>query len=73
MDNDDHIAQIITQHQPPIGTKVKLEELEADQVTPEQQQQIVQQAINGGGSNNGGATPSANNSPQQAPQAAPAN
>ena len=31
-----------------MGTKVKLDELNADQVGPQQQQQLVQQAINGG-------------------------
>lgn len=46
--NDDAVTQITTQHQPSIGTKVKLTELEADQVTPLQQQQLVQQAIAGG-------------------------
>ena len=46
--NDDAVTQITTQHQPSIGTKVKLIELEADQVTPLQQQQLVQQAIAGG-------------------------
>ena len=45
--NDDAVTQITTQHQPQIGTKVKLTELEADQVTPLQQQQLVQQAISG--------------------------
>jgi len=45
--NDDAVTQITTQHQPSIGTKVKLTELEADQVTP-LQQQLVQQAIAGG-------------------------
>lgn len=45
--NDDAVTQITTQHQPQIGSKVKLTELEADQVTPLQQQQLVQQAIAG--------------------------
>ena len=40
--------QVVTQHQPKVGTKVKLDELNADQVSPQQQQQLVQQAINGG-------------------------
>lgn len=39
--------QIVTQHAPQVGTKVKLEELQADQVTTQQQQQLVQQAISG--------------------------
>lgn len=48
MDSDDKVTQIITQHQPPVGGKVPLEQLQADQVSQEQQQLIVQQAINGG-------------------------
>lgn len=45
--NDDAVTQITTQHQPQIGSKVKLTDLELDQVTPPQQQQLVQQAIAG--------------------------
>lgn len=55
--SDGNVIQITTQHQPQLGTKVKLTELEADQVTPQQQQQLVQQAIGGG--NNQTAQPAA--------------
>lgn len=48
LNSDNAVVQIVTQHQPQVGTKVKLEELNADQVSPQQQQQLVQQAINGG-------------------------
>lgn len=48
--NDGNVIQITTQHQPQLGSKVKLTELEADQVTPQQQQQLVQQAIGGNNS-----------------------
>lgn len=41
--------QIITQHAPEVGAKVKLEQLQADQVSPQQQQQLVQQALSGSG------------------------
>lgn len=54
--NDDVLTQITTQHQLPIGTKVKLADLEADQVSTLQQQQLVQQAIAGPQS----ATPNSN-------------
>lgn len=65
MDSDDKVTQIITQHQPPVGGKVPLEQLQADQVTQEQQQLIVQQAVNGGG-----AIPPAQAGTQAAPAAA---
>lgn len=45
--NDGVLTQITTQHQVPIGSKVKLTDLEADQVSTLQQQQLVQQAIAG--------------------------
>lgn len=45
---DNAEQQIITQHAPEVGSKVKLEQLQADQVTPQQQQQLVQQALSGG-------------------------
>lgn len=45
--NDGNVVQLTTQHQPQIGTKMKLTALEADLVTPQQQQQLVQQAVNG--------------------------
>lgn len=48
LNSDNAVVQVVTQHQPQVGTKVKLEELNADQVSPQQQQQLVQQAINGG-------------------------
>lgn len=71
MDNDDNLAQITTQHQPPIGTKVKLEQLQADIVTPEMQQQIVQQAINPNASASGANTQQAGQAINQS--APPAN
>lgn len=54
--NNDVLTQITTQHQVPIGSKVKLADLEADQVSTLQQQQLVQQAISG----NQVAAPSSN-------------
>lgn len=48
LNSDNAVVQVVTQHQPQVGTKVKLDELNADQVSPQQQQQLVQQAINGG-------------------------
>lgn len=45
--NDGVLTQITTQHQVPIGAKIKLADLEADQVSTMQQQQLVQQAIAG--------------------------
>lgn len=59
--NDGQVVQIITAHQPEVGNKMSLKDLEADQVTPEQQQQLVQQAIN----------PNAPTQPQAAGQAQP--
>ncbi|RTK98165.1 MAG: glycine zipper 2TM domain-containing protein [Proteobacteria bacterium] len=66
MNSDDNMVQIITQHQPVVGSRVKPEELEADQVTPQQQQQLVQQAISG--NNTGGNAPQGANATQQSPQ-----
>lgn len=54
--NDDVLTQITTQHQVPIGAKIKLADLEADQVSTLQQQQLIQQAIAG----NQASTPSSN-------------
>lgn len=68
MDHDDNTAQIITQHQPPTGVKVPLEQLQADQVTPAQEQEMVQAAINGG---NNGAAPAAGQAPTGTQPAAP--
>ncbi len=51
--SDGQVVQIVTAHQPEVGSKVSLKELEADQVTPEQQQQLIQQAINGGNQSSG--------------------
>lgn len=73
LNSDNAVVQVVTQHQPQVGTRVKLEELNADQVSPQQQQQLVQQAINGGNApqpaaaaGNVGSPPAGNSAP--APQ-----
>lgn len=67
MNSDDNVVQIVTQHQPAVGSRVRPEELEADQVTPQQQQQLVQQAISGNNGNNV-AAPNGGGTQQSAPQ-----
>ncbi len=42
---DNNVIQITTQHQPLIGSKVDLQQLQADVVTPAQSQLLVQQAL----------------------------
>ncbi len=51
MDHDDNVGNLVTAHQPPIGEKVPLVDLQRDEVTQQQQQQIVQQYINGSSQN----------------------
>lgn len=52
MDHDDNIGNLVTAHQPPIGEKVPLVDLQKDEVTEQEQQQIVQKYINGGNQEN---------------------
>lgn len=45
LDSDGKLQNIVVAHEQAAGTKVKLKDLELDQVTPDAQQKIVQQAI----------------------------
>lgn len=45
MGSNDQLLQMTTQHAPELGSKVALEQLQADEVTLQQQQTMVQQAI----------------------------
>lgn len=72
LNSDNAVVQIVTQHQPQVGTKVKLDELNADQVSPQQQQLLVQQAINGGNAPQAAAQPATTGSVQPQTNSAPA-
>jgi len=45
---NDEVLQMTTRHQQQIGNKIALEDLAADEVTPEQQQTLIQKAVSAG-------------------------